>query len=82
MKYIALTPIKHDGKDVDEGDTIALGPLDAKRLLAIGAIAEQDGKGKDKDKDKGPAGALAVSVPPQDPGLAPDSAASVIAADK
>lgn len=57
MKYTALTPIKHDGKDVAEGDVVTLEPAQAERLLAVGAIAEQSGKGKT------PSGDAAVTEP-------------------
>lgn len=39
-KYTALTPIKHDGKNVGTGEPISLSTKEAESLLDIGAISE------------------------------------------
>ena len=46
MKYTALTPIKHDGKDHAVGDTLSLDGKEAKGLLDVGAIEPAGGRGK------------------------------------
>ena len=51
MKYTALTPIKHDGKDYAAGDVIPVDGKAAEGLLAIGAIGDDGGKSKAKDSD-------------------------------
>lgn len=39
-KYIATTPIKHDGKRYGVGDKLTLDPGEAKALLAAGALED------------------------------------------
>lgn len=49
--YTAQTPIDHDGKRYEEGDSIALEDAHAKPLLALNAIAIVD-KNNDGKADK------------------------------
>lgn len=42
MKFTTLTPIKHDGKRLEEGATLELTKLQAERLLQSGAVAPFD----------------------------------------
>lgn len=46
MKVTILTPVEHDGKALQEGDTADLAPPAAKALIAAGAAVAQPVKGE------------------------------------
>ena len=61
MKYTALTPIKHDGKRLEEGATLTLDEgREADRLLELGAIAPVQRK---RAPDAGASGTAEPAAP-------------------
>ena len=60
MKVILLSPVAHDGKNYDEGDTIDMKDVHAQSLIEAGA-AERAGK-KTKAEEKAEAEAAAKAA--------------------